>query len=104
MSLPWAFPEISDLEQFFAQIQVKDRIPSGILKFLDNCTQDQKFAIGCSGGADSTLLTFLLFYKFPFLQDRLVLCHFNHRLRGEDSGQDEEFVQEMAIYLGIPIK
>ncbi|MBL6827862.1 MAG: tRNA lysidine(34) synthetase TilS [Opitutales bacterium] len=104
MSLPWAFPEISDLEQLFAQIQVKDRIPSGILKFLDNCTQHKKFAIACSGGADSTFLTFLLFYKFPSLQDRLVLCHFNHRLRGEDSGLDEEFVQEMALHLGIPIK
>ena len=104
MSLPWAFPKTSDLEHLFAQIQVKDRIPAGILKFLDNCTQDQKFAIACSGGADSTFLTFLLFYKFPFLQDRLVLCHFNHRLRGEDSGLDEEFVQEMALYLGIPIK
>ncbi|HAD20881.1 MAG TPA: tRNA lysidine(34) synthetase TilS [Opitutae bacterium] len=104
MSLSWAFPKTSDLEQLFAQIQVKDRIPTGILKFLDNCTQDQKFAIACSGGADSTFLTFLLFYKFPFLQDRLVLCHFNHRLRGEDSGLDEEFVQEMALYLGIPIK
>lgn len=104
MSLPWAFPEISDLEQLFAQIQVKDRIPSGILKFLDNCTQHQKFAIACSGGADSTFLTFLLFYKFPSLQNRLILCHFNHQLRGDDSGLDEKFVHEMALFLGIPIK
>jgi tRNA(Ile)-lysidine synthase len=104
MSLPWAFPETSDLEQLFAQIQVKDRIPTEILKFLDNCMQHQKFAIGCSGGADSIFLTFLLFYKFPALQDRLVLCHFNHRLRGEDSGLDEKFVQEMALYLEIPFK
>ena len=104
MSLPWAFPETSDLEQLFAQIQVKDRIPTEILKFLDNCMQHQKFAIGCSGGADSIFLTFLLFYKFPALPDRLVLCHFNHRLRGEDLGLDEKFVQEMALYLEIPFK
>ena len=104
MSLPWAFPETLDLEQLFAQIQVKDRIPTGILKFLYNCPQHQKFAIGCSGGADSIFLTFLLFYKFPALQNRLVLCHFNHRLRGDDSGLDEKFVHEMALYLGIPIK
>jgi tRNA(Ile)-lysidine synthase TilS/MesJ len=88
MSLPWAFPETSDLEQLFAQIQVKDRIPNGILEILDNCSQHQKFEIGCSGGADSTFLTFLLFYKFPALQDRLVLCHFNHGLRGKDSVLD----------------
>ena len=104
MSLPWAFPESSDLEQLFAQIQVKDRIPTGILEILDNCSQHQKFAIGCSGGADSTFLTFLLFYKFPFLQDRFVLCHFNHGLRGKDSELDEKFVQEIANHLEIPIK
>ena len=54
MSLPWAFPETSDLEPLFAQIQDKDRISSGILAVLDNCARDQMFAIGCSGGADST--------------------------------------------------
>lgn len=104
MSLPWAFPETLDVEQLFAQIQVKDRIPTGILKFLYNCPQHQKFAIGCSGGADSIFLTFLLFYKFPALQNRLVLCHFNHRLRGDDSRLDEKFVHEIALYLGIPFK
>ena len=104
MSLPWAFPETSDLEQLFAQIQVKDRIPNGILEILDNCSQHQMFEIGCSGGADSTFLTFLLFYKFPAIQDRLVLCHFNHGLRGKDSELDEKFVQEIANHLGIPIK
>jgi tRNA(Ile)-lysidine synthase len=104
MSLPWAFPETSDLEQLFARIQVKDRIPNGILEILDNCSQHQKFEIGCSGGADSTFLTFLLFYKFPALQDRLVLCHFNHGLRGKDSLLDKKFVQEIANHLGIPIR
>ena len=104
MSEPWAFPKTTDLEPLFAQIQNKDRIPRGILELLDNCSQNQKFAIGCSGGADSTFLTFLLFYKFPFLQNRFVLCHFNHRLRGIDSELDEKFVQEIANHLEIPIK
>ena len=60
MSEPWAFPKTTDLEPLFAQIQNKDRIPRGILELLDNCSQNQKFAIGCSGGADSTFLTFLI--------------------------------------------
>ena len=85
MSSSWAFPKALNLESLFAQIQVKDRIPNGILEILDDCKEDQKWAIACSGGADSTFLTFLLFYKFPILRDRLVLCHFNHRLRGQDS-------------------
>ena len=64
MSESWAFPEETDLETLFGQIQVKDRIPTGILELLDSCAQDQKFAIACSGGADSTFLTFLLFINF----------------------------------------
>ena len=104
MSLPWAFPESSDLEPLFAQIQEKERIPSGILEVLNSCAQEQNFAIGCSGGADSTFLTFLLFYKFPDLRDRFVLCHFNHGLRGKDSELDEKFVQGIAHTLGISVK
>ena len=35
MSLPWAFPETSDLEQLFAQIQVKGQNSvNGILEIL----------------------------------------------------------------------
>ena len=104
MSESWAFPKTTDLEPLFAQIEDKDRIPTGILEVLDSCAQNQKFPIACSGGADSTFLTFLLFYKFPDLQDRFVLCHFNHRLRGIDSDLDEKFVQAIAHTLGIPIK
>ena len=104
MSESWAFPKTTDLEPLFAQIQDKGRIPSGILEVLNSCAQDQKFPIACSGGADSTFLTFLLFYKFPDLQDRFVLCHFNHRLRGIDSDLDEKFVQAIAHTLGIPIE
>ena len=104
MSESWAFPEATDLEPLFAQFQEKERIPSGILEVLNSCAQEQKFAIGCSGGADSTFLTFLLFYKFPDLRDRFVLCHFNHGLRGKDSELDEKFVQGIAHTLGISVK
>ncbi len=103
MSSSWAFPKALDLESLFAPIQVKDRIPNGILEILDDCKEDQKWAIACSGGADSTFLTFLLFYKFPILRDRLVLCHFNHRLRGQDSESDQKFVNDIGNHLGIPL-
>ena len=45
----------------------------------------------------------LLFYKFPILRDRLVLCHFNHRLRGQDSELDQKFVKDIGKLLGIPL-
>jgi len=84
MSESWAFPETTDLEPLFAQIQDQDRIPSGILEVLNSCAQDQKFPIACSGGADSTFLTFLHSDNYPLLQARFFLCNFKHRLRGID--------------------
>ncbi len=55
--------------------------------------------VACSGGADSTALARALSHRKP---DRttLILAHFNHRLRGEESDQDERFVEQLADELG----
>ena len=45
MSESWAFPKTTDLEPLFAQIENKDRIPTGILEVLNSCAQDQKFRL-----------------------------------------------------------
>ena len=49
--------------------------------------------IGISGGADSVALTLLLTKE---TLNPLVLAHFNHGLRGEESDLDEAFVSELA--------
>ncbi len=58
--------------------------------------------VAVSGGADSVALTRLLHQVSPD-HSRLVLSHFNHRLRGKDSDADEMFVQNMAVELGCEL-
>lgn len=64
--------------------------------------------VGCSGGADSTLLLVLLCefreenaFGFPF---SVTACHVNHHLRGAESDGDERFVRDLCGKLGIPIR
>ena len=61
----------------------------------------ERVAVACSGGPDSTTLLFALHSLAPKLGCTLSVCHFNHRLRGEESEEDERFVRSLAEQLGI---
>lgn len=56
-----------------------------------------------SGGADSTALLDLL-SSLPEFPIRLVAAHLNHRLRGTESENDEQFVRCLAERYGIPVE
>lgn len=54
---------------------------------------DGRYLVGISGGRDSVaLLHWLLAHEYK----NLILCHFNHRLRGSSSSRDAKFVQNLA--------
>ncbi|HLB34287.1 MAG: tRNA lysidine(34) synthetase TilS [Verrucomicrobia bacterium RIFCSPHIGHO2_12_FULL_41_10] len=57
------------------------------------------FLVGVSGGADSVALLHLLLennYR------QLVICHYNHQLRGSESDDDACFVEKLAASLDLP--
>jgi tRNA(Ile)-lysidine synthase len=56
------------------------------------------FVIAVSGGADSVSLAVALndLKTRKKLDLRFIVAHFNHRLRGEDSDRDEQFVRDLA--------
>ncbi len=59
--------------------------------------------VAFSGGPDSSALLHLLLEfsrEFPL---KIELAHFNHKLRGEESEEDEEFCRREAERLGLPI-
>ncbi len=63
------------------------------------CPPRRKYLIGVSGGRDSVALLHCLHdagYK------KLVVCHLNHALRGQASGQDAAFVRRLAGRLAYP--
>lgn len=63
--------------------------------------------VGCSGGADSVALTRCLVEIARDAagtsppQGFIVVAHFNHRLRGDESEGDADFVRQLAGELGI---
>ena len=58
--------------------------------------------IAVSGGSDSVfLLHALLALKNKCKLRKLIVCHLDHRLRGEESRQDALFVQKLSRELGL---
>lgn len=64
--------------------------------------QCQRVLVACSGGADSIFMLCQLWAQAEDLGVELVVAHYNHRWRGEDSQLDATFVQELAQQLNCP--
>jgi tRNA(Ile)-lysidine synthase len=60
--------------------------------------QNATFVVAVSGGADSVALLLALeeLHRTKKLQNRFVIAHFNHKLRGEEADTDEEFVRQLT--------
>jgi tRNA(Ile)-lysidine synthase len=71
------------------------------LEYLSNKRENEKIGIACSGGADSTFCLFLIFAALPQMRSEITVAHYNHKLRGKDSDDDEAFVQKMSLQLGL---
>ena len=64
---------------------------------------NETWVIACSGGADSLMALLLVHASFLGRQNKLVVAHFNHNLRGEESEDDALFVKEVARVLNIEV-
>ncbi|QMU55752.1 MAG: tRNA lysidine(34) synthetase TilS [Candidatus Mycalebacterium zealandia] len=59
-----------------------------------------KVVAGVSGGADSVALVHAL-TRLEENAPEIIVCHFNHRLRGRESERDEEFVSRLCEKLDL---
>lgn len=62
--------------------------------------RDLTVLVAVSGGADSVALARAL-AGLKEGKGRLILAHFNHRLRGAESDADEAFVHDLGVRLGL---
>ncbi|HUP04734.1 MAG TPA: tRNA lysidine(34) synthetase, partial [Bryobacteraceae bacterium] len=61
-----------------------------------------RVGIAVSGGADSVCLLHLLYTLAPEWNLALTVLHLNHKLRGVESEEDEQFVRSLAESLSLP--
>ena len=67
----------------------------------------KKILVAVSGGVDSVVLLDFLVEKFrkekgeAWTQKNLIVAHFEHGIRGEESKQDLKFVEELAAKYGV---
>lgn len=62
--------------------------------------------VAVSGGTDSNSLLVALndLKKRGKFEHRIVAAHFNHRLRGNESDADEEYIKRLTTTLGVELK
>src|SRR5262245_36914671 len=65
--------------------------------------RDVTVLVAVSGGADSVALARALYQLRAPGEGRLVLAHYNHRLRGAESDGDQAFVEELGRQLAMPV-
>ncbi len=85
-----------------ARLIPQTRFNTQVIQAL-GCDDKRAIGIGCSGGLDSMALLLLVYAYFPELHSRLTVLHMNHLLRGEESDEDEKFVEHVSKKLGLPI-
>ncbi|MFH1858478.1 MAG: tRNA lysidine(34) synthetase TilS [Candidatus Omnitrophota bacterium] len=63
-----------------------------------------RIVVGVSGGCDSVFLLVCLHELQRAYRLILTAAHYNHRLRGEASEEDERFVASLCERLGVPLR
>ena len=75
--------------------KILKNINSNLDKFLPS---NPTIVFGFSGGADSVVLLHLLLKSYK--KEQIIVCHFNHNLRGKLSDRDYIFVKDFVIKMG----
>ena len=79
-------------------VHVENELP---IPWIEMASRRARWLVGVSGGADSVALLHLL-HRAGFRH--LIVCHLDHRLRGQSSSADARFVARLAAQLGLKLE
>lgn len=79
-----------------------DQLHPACIRFLLN-NSNAPWGIACSGGADSLSLLLLIYGHFAENHKNLTVFHYNHKLRGAESDEEEVFVRNGCKELGLRV-
>jgi len=95
-SLPERAKELHDLVPF-------DLWHPRAVEFLSILPKGHSIGIACSGGADSTFCLLLIYASFPDFRSKMIITHFNHKLRDQESEDDETFLRKLSESINVPL-
>ena len=93
---------VRQLLYHFSVHELAERLLKTIRK-QESIRAGDRLAVAVSGGADSVALLCLLLELRAELGIVLSVAHVNHKLRGEESDEDERFVAELARQHGLEL-
>jgi tRNA(Ile)-lysidine synthase len=86
-----------------AAIFPRERLHPAVIEWAAASSRRAVWSIAFSGGADSLALVLLVWAHWPERRQTLRALHFNHRLRGAESGADAAFCRRICSALKIPL-
>lgn len=85
-----------------AQLIPRERMHSAAVAAADRSAEkNERWLVALSGGSDSVALLLVVWAHWPSQRAGLAAAHFNHRLRGDESDEDERFCQNLCKALEI---
>jgi tRNA(Ile)-lysidine synthase len=87
----------SSAKAYTLEIQIRRTIEQ-----FNMLTPGEHVLVAVSGGADSTALLLFLHKLASGFPISLTAAHLNHRIRGAEADEDQDFVGKMCADLGIP--
>jgi tRNA(Ile)-lysidine synthase len=81
----------------------RERLHPAVLRWVAGSASRERWAVALSGGADSVALLLLLWAHWPERRVRLLVLHFDHRLRGRASTADARFCAALCRALGVEL-
>jgi tRNA(Ile)-lysidine synthase len=83
-----------------AAVIPRERLDPAVLAWAARSSR-ARWGLAFSGGADSLALVLLVWALWPGRRRRLVVLHFNHRLRGRAARADATFCRQVCARLGL---